>query len=237
MNAQEVDDVLGLGGPDDQDHDHSAVSSKQPSFEHGADYGGTSTSTTDTSAVYQKIWELLARARAEVDSSESDPDCMHASEDSRHDREIVLFSAFPLCAQLNPMAMVSKSPLESPGSDEMFVVVKKDSAAGRSKKVITVKNADSPWTFNPNSMHSGKIIKLNTVYDGTENMHLHVRQSFLEPKKTKKTSETGQVIWMFNRSMQHGSDDYKVEDDIWVGMVKTKQSGKANPELITIRKR
>ena len=162
---------------------------------------------------------------------------MHTSEDSRHDRSIVLFSAFPLCAQLNPKAMVSKSPLESPGSDDMFVVVKKDSAAGRSKKVITVKNADSPWTFNPNCMHSGKIIKLNTVYDGTENMHLHVRQSFLEPKKTKNTSEAGQVIWMFNRSMQLGSDDYKVEDDIWVGMVKTKQSGKANPELITIRKR
>ena len=231
-----IDDELGLGYPDKQDEDYSVLSSKQSSFEHG----GTSTCTTDTSSVYQKIWELLARARAAVDSNGREPDCTHTSEDCQHHSTIVLLSAFPLCAQLNSKAMVSSSPLESPESDAMFVVVKEDSAAGRGKKAITVNNVDSPWTFNPNSMDSGKTLKLNTVYKGTEEMQLRVRQSSLKLKKKRKTPETGepgrpeQVIWMFNRSMQLGSDDYKVEDDIWVGMVKNKQSGKTDPELITI---
>ena len=77
--------------------------------------------------------------------------------------------------------------------------------------------------------------KLNKVYNGTEKMQLRVRRSSLKPQKTRETPERPeQVIWMFNRSMQHCRDDYKVEDDIWVGMVKNKQSSKIHPELVTV---
>jgi hypothetical protein len=198
----------------------------------GREQGGTAPRlTTDSPIVFERIWKQLARARKISDSGGRDLslDC--------NQNKMVMCSAFPLCPQPNPDAMVPKSPLENPESDDMYIVVKDDSAAVGGSNIIIVDNSASPWTFNPNSMDSGNNVKLETYFEGNE-MLLRVRQSSLKRRmgpKGESASSERVTIWMYNRVIKlHGSNGRKVEEDIWIGMVKTKQASKGHSDLVTV---
>jgi hypothetical protein len=194
----------------------------QSACEQGATPSGLS---PDSPMAFERIWDRLACARVVVDGQGSSVD-YDAS-------ELVLFNAFPLCPQPDPDAMVPKSPLDSPGTERMFVVVKEDSAAVGGGKIIRVDNSASPWTFNPNSMDSGPTKMLETYFKGNEKL-LRVRQSSLKLKKGRSARSEKVTIWMYNRSMPHGSSDHKIEEDIWIGIVRKKQPSKVNSHLVTV---
>lgn len=193
--------------------------------------GGTpSEVTTDLHELFESMWDKLAHTRKILDAGgrESSVDCKQ--------NKVVMYSAFPLCPQRNPDAMVSKSPLESPGTEDMYVVVKVDSAAGGRSNIITVDNSASPWTLNPNSMDSGKTVKVETLVGEKEKL-LRVRQSSLKRRKGAKgdSARSEWVIWMYNREIVlDGSNNRKVEEDIWIGVVKKKQSTAGHPNLVTV---
>jgi hypothetical protein len=198
----------------------------------GREQGGTSSRlTTDSPIVFERIWKQLDRACKILDSGGRD-----LSEDCKQNK-MVMYNAFPLCPQPNPDAMVPKSPLESPETEDMYIVIKDNSAAVGGSNIIIVDNSASPWTFNPNSMESGKTVKLETYFEGNE-MLLRVRQSSLKRRKGAKgesASSERVTIWMYNRVINlHGSNDRKVEEDIWIGMVKQKQASKGHSDLVTV---
>ena len=175
----------------------------------------------DLKPIEEIIWNQLSRARTFLDGQDGPMDCKNETP--------IIYSTIPLCPQPD---MVPTSPLDNPGSNDMFVVAKDTAPWAKGTKIITVDNTASRWTFSPNSMDSGKTIQWKTYFEGEEKI-LRVRQSCLKPKKGAP-APPDVAIWMYNRVVPDGRNDPKIEDDLWIGMVKKKQSSTKHSDIVTI---